>query len=333
VPVREGWNIISNPFDATVSWQEVQDFNNIPIEALILSYARTFQENENFEPTAGYYFFNDPEWNLEELQIPYSPEDSRFEGQLKNKSSEERLGGKRSEPEAIVLSAALQDRNGKQVISKATFDYNRQAINSRHPGLDMALFGIALSEGDSDKRSSMYFSLAGIYDERGSQYSMRVKGPVGETLLLSSEATGLGDEAGILLVNPVTNKSYLLRNFEETELAITEPDIEYTVYTGDIGYLEDIKGNLLPDEFALEQNYPNPFNPTTNIRYSLAEEGDVRLDVYDILGRRVQTLVQGQQTQGWHVAQFDGSRLASGVYLYRLTASGQVLTGKMMLIK
>lgn len=89
----------------------------------------------------------------------------------------------------------------------------------------------------------------------------------------------------------------------------------------------------LPSQLALDQNYPNPFNPTTTIRYALPEAGNVRLDVFNVLGQRVATLINGEQTAGFHSLQFDGSRLSSGVYLYRLQSGNQVITRKMLLVK
>ncbi|MCH8567044.1 MAG: M12 family metallo-peptidase [Balneolales bacterium] len=89
----------------------------------------------------------------------------------------------------------------------------------------------------------------------------------------------------------------------------------------------------LPQTVELRQNYPNPFNPTTNITFGLPEAADVRLDVFNVAGQRVATVVTGSMNSGYHTVTFDASRLASGVYLYRLEAGGQVRTEKMTLIK
>ena len=89
----------------------------------------------------------------------------------------------------------------------------------------------------------------------------------------------------------------------------------------------------LPTTTTLSQNYPNPFNPTTNITFGLPESGSVKLDVYNVMGQRVATLVNDQKKAGYHTVSFDASRLASGVYLYRLRTGNQVITKKLMLVK
>lgn len=89
----------------------------------------------------------------------------------------------------------------------------------------------------------------------------------------------------------------------------------------------------LPMEFALYPNYPNPFNPVTVIGYDLPQQGPVSLTVYDVIGRRVATLVNEEQPAGRHKVLFDGRLLASGLYLFRMRAGNFVKTGKMMLVK
>ncbi|MCH8487690.1 MAG: T9SS type A sorting domain-containing protein, partial [Candidatus Cyclonatronum sp.] len=89
----------------------------------------------------------------------------------------------------------------------------------------------------------------------------------------------------------------------------------------------------LPEAVSLSQNYPNPFNPITQIQYSLPSAADVRLEVYNVLGQRVASLVNGTVEAGVHTVSFDAANLSSGVYLYRLQTSGMVITRKMLLVK
>jgi hypothetical protein len=89
----------------------------------------------------------------------------------------------------------------------------------------------------------------------------------------------------------------------------------------------------LPSQFALVQNYPNPFNPSTTIRYGIPMRSNVGLTVYNTLGEKVTTLVQGQQEAGAYEVKFDGSGLTSAVYFYRLQTGSFVDTKKLLLLR
>lgn len=105
------------------------------------------------------------------------------------------------------------------------------------------------------------------------------------------------------------------------------------VFADQVTAVEQIPDNNIPKTYTLSQNYPNPFNPTTNIVYTVPKSGLVTLKIYNILGQEVTTLFQGFQNTGKYVASFDASKLASGVYIYRLQADNTLLTKKMMLLK
>ena len=129
--------------------------------------------------------------------------------------------------------------------------------------------------------------------------------------------------------------------------ADTVNTISYTVYshldttvkvTGSFSLimtLTDVAedGSILPGSFALFQNYPNPFNPATTISYRLGSASSARLEVYDILGRVVESVDLGRLPAGDGQVVFDGSELASGVYFYRLSAESMSQTKKMILLK
>ena len=89
----------------------------------------------------------------------------------------------------------------------------------------------------------------------------------------------------------------------------------------------------LPTTFALEPNYPNPFNPETRISFGLPQSSEVRLAVFDVLGREVAVLVEARLEAGWHEATFEANDLPSGVYVYPLQTARQTLSRTMLLLK
>jgi len=91
--------------------------------------------------------------------------------------------------------------------------------------------------------------------------------------------------------------------------------------------------SAIPRKFSLNQNYPNPFNPSTTIDFALPKSEFVDLSVYNTLGQKVITLVNGNRNAGTYTVQFDASDLASGWYIYRLQTESNVMTKKMLLIK
>lgn len=95
--------------------------------------------------------------------------------------------------------------------------------------------------------------------------------------------------------------------------------------------------DLLPNKFSLFQNYPNPFNPTTTIQFGLPKSSSVNLEVYNVLGEKVRTLVEGNKSAGYHSISWDGKNdqgtgVSSGIYIYRLSVAGKFAQSKKMLL-
>ncbi len=101
-------------------------------------------------------------------------------------------------------------------------------------------------------------------------------------------------------------------------------------YQCPVGGIQTIE---IPNYYFLNQNYPNPFNPVTNIKFGIPESGNVRLVVYDILGREVTTLLNEHKNPGTYEVKFDASQLASGIYFYSLQTERVTETKRMLLVK
>ena len=110
----------------------------------------------------------------------------------------------------------------------------------------------------------------------------------------------------------------------------------FAQFTGDLVALDEEV--TLPGKFALHPNFPNPFNPTTMITYDLADASDVQLNIYDLMGRNINKVVNQNQSAGrhfviWNANDYLGNQVSAGVYLYRLQAGNKIFTRKMILMK
>lgn len=122
---------------------------------------------------------------------------------------------------------------------------------------------------------------------------------------------------------------------EGTELKSMEPELSGLVVALNGASTPE---SALPTKFALKQNAPNPFNPTTMVSYDLPKPTNVRLEIFNVLGQRVKTLVDGYQEAGsqsvmWDGTDRSGSSVASGIYFYRIQAGENSATMKMMMLK
>ena len=109
-------------------------------------------------------------------------------------------------------------------------------------------------------------------------------------------------------------------------------DNVYIVERGTPGTV-GVAGYTMPTTYALAQNYPNPFNPSTMIEFSLPRDSDIRLEIHNLLGQKVKTLIDAQVKQGTHKVKFDASEFSAGVYFYTLTTSEYAQTKKLVLLK
>jgi hypothetical protein len=151
----------------------------------------------------------------------------------------------------------------------------------------------------------------------------------GETYADYSHGIRLVQEAVQLNGSPTT-VSAILKDASLSSILSDEGPISFPRY-GDLP--TGVETGYAPRGSMMFQNYPNPFNPTTVVSYQLSAGSDVRLAVYDVLGREVTVLVNERESLGSYEVKFDAAGLASGVYCYRLTAGNFVQAHKMLLLR
>jgi len=346
IPLNTGWNIISNPYQTDVDWELTQQINDIVAD--LYDFDNAYTKVTVMNAFKGYYFYNDPNFGLETLLIPYS---SASQVGLQVMSVRQDLGdipnlklmakhsdGSQNEVDLVfdtehdfaqplLLAKSLSTSSGN---SDQDEFISEPVLERVHPRLGFAKHGMVIK---SQENTALAYDrkLGGSLEQES--YILELKANRGSVVQLSTELNQLADDNQVLLVNKLTKVMTSISKNETVSLKITEPLSSFDVYVGSTSYLDEIKSQLLPESFTLEQNYPNPFNPTTVIRYSLSESASVRLEVFDILGRKVQTLVNTKQQAGWYTFDFNGTNLASGVYLYRLQAGNFVKIQKMTLVK
>ena len=153
--------------------------------------------------------------------------------------------------------------------------------------------------------------------------------------LWATTVGGDGTDYGFCINQAATGEITLLGQWYG---ATTEAQFYAVQYLGLPMWVDDDDSSPLPKDFVLMPNYPNPFNPTTTIDYLLPRRADVTLTVYNLSGRRVTVLVDGERPAGrnsvtWDGTTADGHRAASGMYLYRLQTDDIDLSRKMVLVK
>ncbi|MBN1464848.1 T9SS type A sorting domain-containing protein, partial [candidate division KSB1 bacterium] len=177
-------------------------------------------------------------------------------------------------------------------------------------------------------RAHEWLHIVGVYD--GSQAMIYLNGELQDSHPLTGtvrpgQTALIGQSAGSFFKGCIDEIQIFSRGLSEDEIQF--------LYSGAKQAIAVAEQTELPRDFWLAQNYPNPFNPTTTIQYSIPRAGLVSLHVYDVIGRKVITIVNQYQQDGLHSVHFDASELATGMYVYRLELDSYTAVKKMILIK
>ena len=230
-------------------------------------------------------------------------------------------------------------------VDSLTFaDFN---LLAEYPG---GLRQLILGDADQDGKPNLY--LAGHYNETVYDWEYNGESPVDSSSSYSEHIIFMDDTTDNFTPNNDQGKVRVAKLFsgdidndglgdlmiasasfatDKSQLFMVEHEEEDVVVNIDNG-----DSKIIPEEISLKQNYPNPFNPATAFHYSLAKSGMIELNITDVIGRKVTTLISGHQRSGNHNVMWtgkdrNGNQVPSGIYFYRLSFGDQSLTKKMVL--
>ncbi len=325
VPLQDGWNAISNPLQEDLVWANVRDASGLS-EALFrwtgeggfqpVDTLRSAQENGE-----AYYTLNNEGADSLELTSSAGPNSTL----AANTAAESRSN---ASPRTVELSATA---NGKSMTSTVTVGMDPSAEEASSYRAPPAHFGgTALRIRDGDPVKS-FMRMVAATDAETSRFDLSLQAEPGTSVEISAGdlPKNAGPGFGVVLVDG--GDTYDLRDGPAT-VTVSENggSAGFQVRLGDA---EKIAQQTAPDKTRLRANYPNPFSEQTTIEYDLAEQSEVNIRVYNVLGQQVATLAQGRKQAGTYKIDWSGQSLSSGKYFVRLEAGGTTDTKQVTVVR
>lgn len=325
IDLQEGWNIVSNPFGEEVAWNRVQVATGTsqPLWQWDGSWSRV----QTFAAaTAGeaYYFRSD---SLSQLTVPYPVPEAV--PQTKADTAE-------NEGQTLTLSAVRGDRRLSTVEAGVRPDAKDglDAFDQYGPPGYFGEATLRLIQNEDGRRRVLATEYTAP-DEEGTAFDLVLQAKPDTVVTL--QAGGLEDvaEGEVVLVNRATGESHNLAENREPVIVPQSRKTPYRLLVGSRSFVKENQQAITPESVKLLANYPNPFRTGTTIEYALPKDADVRLAVYDVLGRQVAVLEEGRRESGFHRVRWDvgDQALSSGVYFYRLRAGEKTKSGRMVLLR
>jgi hypothetical protein len=329
ITLHNEWNLISNPFDKNILWDDVKNVNpgvTQPIHHFSSGYVNPAPTQ--LEPYKGYYFFNVQA--LTSLKIPYVSQGAN--NNLKKKA------GTGSSIEIVLISDGVETTTVMAGINETASNsvdvMDRFSPPDRFAEISLSIFNNELETNykflKEDYRSEII---------NGEEFKLRLKNETGEDVKLQvKDIADYFETYEVYLVDNRLQNVYNLKDIKEINISGIHKQNYFSLLIGTKQYIQNKTSVLLPKEYSLYQNYPNPFNPNTIIRFGVPKQSIITIKVYNMLGELVTQLVDNQPFQpGYYEVEFDVSSarggLASAVYIFSLQADAFVDTKKMLLLK
>ncbi len=317
-PAEARWTMIGNPFDFPVAWQDILDANNITSDDDLWDWTgERYVSAQNMDPYKGYYFFNrgnsvsiNFSCFLTEAQprpaatAPDPPEGVRISLRA----------GSETEPVSHVDIAwseqgddGLDDRD--RFMPPAFFEKYRITLKNEALVTDYPYL-------QKEVRTS---------PENAQAFELELKAVPGDAVHLDFEGLETLAHREVYLFDDRLGKAHNLHQNPVVHLEADQEVSALRLLIGDALFIAEEESKLAPERFQIQQGFPNPFVDRTTIEYAIPDPGFVRLEVYNVLGQRVKTLVAEDQDVGRHRVVWDGTNsagehVASGMYMYVFTS-------------
>lgn len=336
VPISQDWNLLGSISESAV----IQDPDDLLIEGTLYGYNGAYSLATAIEPGLGYWVAANtsgeitlvPDAGAMTSEASASTRTNKYSHRM---NENEQPGNPGAQTDAGLLDGN-RARNGAEALQllRENLDaFVRVTIGDGMEHTQTLYFGGTVPDGVAPLSMTLPpVPPAGSFDARLQQNRWVTGDRYAEIRWMLPEAA-----AGYRM--QITSEESMLVRFKDasgmvtSEMQLSEGDVVMIPAGSVSASVEPVVSAETPASFYLMPNYPNPFNPTTQIRYGLAAETDVLLEVYNMIGQRVAVITNESQQAGHYTVTMDGRALSSGIYLYRLQAGDFVETRKMTLVK
>ena len=317
IPVTQNqWHILGNPFNKSVQWADVVTLNELNPEKLIYQFEEEYSPAMQLEPYHAYYYQHDT--TTTELRIPYPIPNSG-----KNSTGA-------TSDDGMKLKLALYEDGEQKTFVKAIIApaarMAKDAYDQVAPRSNMGSIAMYIENHSVDSVYSSFVVEARPAVDEGQTFNVTLQPQTGVNQSLRVFNQNQFSDFQLYLIDRSTGA--LTNLHEDSTVVVSSADqiARYSLLIGNGTYIDQQLQTLLPEHLVLTQNYPNPFSTSTTIEYFLPRAQHVHLAVFDMLGRKLLVLTDGQQDQGIHQFIWDGRgpgryTLPDGVYFLRLTTS------------
>lgn len=306
IVLAAGWNLIGSPFlTENVLWVRVQQYNQS--SQPIWRFNQEWSQTTTMVPFEGYYYFSA---QADTLKIPLGDRPAPA-------SSSSKLVHE-SEPAVRFTLSGLPELS-------LVHAYGEEA-HYPMPSPEFAKKAIWFVE-KNDQGSNTHLWKAAITSLANGLLHAELGYKVPANELVELDLTGLIRKNSaiteLLVLNTLSNSVQRLPLNKTVDLHLLKGQASLKLWFGNRFNLDELEQELLPKQTQISKAYPNPFNPSTTIGYQLAENGIATLEVYNVLGQKVSTLVNASMQKGAYQVEWNASSFATGVYLFRLQLNGQ----------